>query len=102
MANGRGIDQGPFTINLGGTVTAPRALTLPVSRDATHALITYNVTTNTALDPNTDTTVYALLPLAAQGEIPMLSEWGMILLVVLLILASWLVIRRRTAHARAS
>jgi hypothetical protein len=26
----------------------------------------------------------------------------MILLVVLLILASWLVIRRRTAHARAS
>lgn len=102
MPEGRGSDQQPLTINFGGTVTSPRALPQPLPRDATHALIIYNVTTNLANDPNTDTTVYALLPLGTQGEIPMLSGWGVISLVVLLILASWLVIRRRSTQAHVS
>lgn len=101
-SNGRGLDRGPYSITSGGTFTLPRALVQPPPRDASRALIIYNVTTNTGLDPNTDTTVYALLPLETPSRIPVLSQWGMISLVLLLFLAGWLVIRRQSARTPVS
>jgi len=97
---GKGADPGPYPITVGGNLTVPQALVRPPMMSS-YAAIIYSVTSDPNLDPNTDAIGYALVPLVEPGKpnIPTLSEWGMITLVMLLILTGGLLIRRRTNRA---
>ncbi|HZE88372.1 MAG TPA: IPTL-CTERM sorting domain-containing protein, partial [Verrucomicrobiae bacterium] len=90
------IPGAPVLVPAGGQSLVPIPGRPPM---ATTAVLVYTVSTSPTLAGPGNTTDYYQLPLNVAGGIPTLSEWGMITLVALLLLAGGLLIRRRSTAA---
>jgi hypothetical protein len=85
-----------LSIPPGGSDVVKVSLGQPSGRTG-HVVVNYTVGTSATADPNTDTTESALLQISpGHGDIPTLSEWGMLALFTLLLLAGGLLIRKRS------